>query len=858
MKRKGFTLVELLAVIVILAIIALIAIPIVSNYITNAKKSTFEQTFKNIIDISKIYQAGNFITECRYFSFENDVEEVTIRDNKTYYPLKELNLKGDFPTEGEVKICRDSITLEASNGLYSGSYDGKDINIGKGDLASNDLKNPIIDIFNTTPSTSRIIVVVSAHSQSVGGIISNYYYKIDDEDYVKTTEKSYIFDNLEANKEYTITVKVENKSGITTEESKKVTTKAFGELTINVEKSGEWTSSKKVTITGTTEEYTIEYKVVKYNEETLQREESEFTTYTEPFILNTIATREYPTEVVVRYNDNGHYSEYKSYQITKIDTSAPTNTSPVVNVSTTKPTSEASVVIRQADSESGLDENTIEYGYSVEENGTYTWQTSSQLTKLTAGKPYYIKTKVKNNVGTLVESEVAKYTPGAINSCSVTPLTSGWATNKDVRITGSQTGTELQYQVGGTSADNWTTIENNGTVNVTENTTVYCRLWDGTTAGGTGAGSVNQIDTTGPTATAPTITQSSSDARALVVTNKQADSESGLNSGTLSYGYSTSSNGTYTWQTSNTFSSLVAGTTYYFKTKITNNVGIESISNSASGKIAYTGIPAGTYSAGSSITYAGVDWLVINDNGSNVTLITKSNIGTGRFSGQVWDTAYESESSIAKPKVDEWFNNNSVLLADKNVLALVADSSTGYYIRLPRSNELSTNIPNASDTPFWTMTQYQTISESNNSYDWMLRKLGVVVALSDGSASHGIELIDEHLIYKYMISNGSSGNMRYASTKMTEYMIANPTQNSLVVSAAKAISSDIYYSKNSIANNEDVFVVGCDAVFGVTPVSYRNVPAGDSTCKKYSPVYEYTTVGYGSIGYRPVITVKEK
>ena len=61
---------------------------------------------------------------------------------------------------------------------------------------------------------------------------------------------------------------VENKSGITTEESKKITTKSFGELTIEVEEPNEWTSSKNVTINGTTEEYKIEYKIRKYNEET--------------------------------------------------------------------------------------------------------------------------------------------------------------------------------------------------------------------------------------------------------------------------------------------------------------------------------------------------------------------------------------------------------------------------------------------------------------------------------------------------------------------------------------------------------------------------------------------------------------
>ncbi|HHT38307.1 MAG TPA: type II secretion system protein [Mollicutes bacterium] len=47
--KKGFTLVELLAVIVILAVILAIAIPGISNMTKNAKKSSFEDNVKLII-----------------------------------------------------------------------------------------------------------------------------------------------------------------------------------------------------------------------------------------------------------------------------------------------------------------------------------------------------------------------------------------------------------------------------------------------------------------------------------------------------------------------------------------------------------------------------------------------------------------------------------------------------------------------------------------------------------------------------------------------------------------------------------------------------------------------------------------
>ncbi|HOO68072.1 MAG TPA: type II secretion system protein, partial [Bacilli bacterium] len=44
MKRKGFTLVELLAVIVILGIILLVAVPKIMNVISDSKLSSIEST----------------------------------------------------------------------------------------------------------------------------------------------------------------------------------------------------------------------------------------------------------------------------------------------------------------------------------------------------------------------------------------------------------------------------------------------------------------------------------------------------------------------------------------------------------------------------------------------------------------------------------------------------------------------------------------------------------------------------------------------------------------------------------------------------------------------------------------------
>ena len=49
MKNKGFTLIEIIAVVIILGILAIIAVPTVSNYIESSRKSAYVQTIKDVL-----------------------------------------------------------------------------------------------------------------------------------------------------------------------------------------------------------------------------------------------------------------------------------------------------------------------------------------------------------------------------------------------------------------------------------------------------------------------------------------------------------------------------------------------------------------------------------------------------------------------------------------------------------------------------------------------------------------------------------------------------------------------------------------------------------------------------------------
>ena len=80
MLKKGFTLVELLAVIVILAVIALITTPIIIDSLNTSKKEAFKDSVNSLIKVTQNYYAG--IT----YNDEGLLPVIIIK----FQPLKEL------------------------------------------------------------------------------------------------------------------------------------------------------------------------------------------------------------------------------------------------------------------------------------------------------------------------------------------------------------------------------------------------------------------------------------------------------------------------------------------------------------------------------------------------------------------------------------------------------------------------------------------------------------------------------------------------------------------------------------------------------------------------------------------------
>lgn len=94
MNNKGFTIIELLAVLIVLSIILVIAVPRVLNIIETSKKKSFEVS------------ANKLIKEAAKEFAKDNLEKEYIITNGSFEGNK-LDVKGDMPLSGTINILED-------------------------------------------------------------------------------------------------------------------------------------------------------------------------------------------------------------------------------------------------------------------------------------------------------------------------------------------------------------------------------------------------------------------------------------------------------------------------------------------------------------------------------------------------------------------------------------------------------------------------------------------------------------------------------------------------------------------------------------------------------------------------------
>ena len=122
-KRNAFTLIELLAVIVVLAIIALIATPIVMNTIKNSKKGAAERGAENYIKQVETAIATSKLDNKEVADGTYTIDQdgnITVPSLPNGKLIIEMN--GTKPTSGKIKITNGSVDQSSSN-MTIGDYD---------------------------------------------------------------------------------------------------------------------------------------------------------------------------------------------------------------------------------------------------------------------------------------------------------------------------------------------------------------------------------------------------------------------------------------------------------------------------------------------------------------------------------------------------------------------------------------------------------------------------------------------------------------------------------------------------------------------------------------------------------------
>lgn len=129
MKKKGFTLVELIAVIALLSIVMLLIVPNVANYLNSSKKTLF---YDNVVKMFK--------SATTTFMYQDDPTNTTFSNNGVKL---DVDVESEYVYTIKVNNYGEVISIDVNNGVYSYNKSSSDINEGlnKSDIKLEDVKD---------------------------------------------------------------------------------------------------------------------------------------------------------------------------------------------------------------------------------------------------------------------------------------------------------------------------------------------------------------------------------------------------------------------------------------------------------------------------------------------------------------------------------------------------------------------------------------------------------------------------------------------------------------------------------------------------------------------------------------------
>ena len=181
MKKKGFTLVELLAVIVILSLVLVIAVPSVNRYIKQSKEKAYNTQISTIIEAAQAYASANSGLLPRKEEF---VVKITLGQLKSSGLIKE-----EVKNPNDDKYFDDALTIEIKKKGETYNYDIVESTITTRDGE----KSPIINLNGSPMVTYNLNATYTelgaSATDSDGNAISNIV--IDKSNLVMSTEGIY-------------------------------------------------------------------------------------------------------------------------------------------------------------------------------------------------------------------------------------------------------------------------------------------------------------------------------------------------------------------------------------------------------------------------------------------------------------------------------------------------------------------------------------------------------------------------------------------------------------------------------------------------------------------------------------------
>jgi prepilin-type N-terminal cleavage/methylation domain-containing protein len=203
-KKRGFTLIEVLGVIIILTILFLITVPVVLYVIQRADRASYKESLRNIFSATDIYIAGN----------QFDV----FPDEGIYVIDQTIQMKNKKFTGGKI-VKNEFGVLEldrVSNQRYCAKGTFDNLIIVDGSCNKLDTTPPNVSITSNLITSSSVTIVATAYDLESG--ISHYEFSKDNGVNWTSGQQSnvYKFTELTNNTNYTFKVRVYNNNELFT------------------------------------------------------------------------------------------------------------------------------------------------------------------------------------------------------------------------------------------------------------------------------------------------------------------------------------------------------------------------------------------------------------------------------------------------------------------------------------------------------------------------------------------------------------------------------------------------------------------------------------------------------------------